>query len=32
MNEDKKRQTKKQTLNIREQTGGYQTGGGSGVW
>ena len=26
----KKRQTKKQTLNYREQTDGYQSGGGQG--
>jgi len=32
MGNEKKRQTKKQTLDYREQTDGYQRGGGWGVW
>ena len=31
MNKEKKRQTRKQTLNNREQTDGYQKGGGWGA-
>ena len=30
-NEKRERQTKKQTLNYREQTDGYQKGGGRGM-
>lgn len=30
--EEKERQTKKQTLNNREQIDGYQRGGGQGAW
>ena len=31
MNKEKKKQTKKQTLNYREQTDGYQRGGVYGM-
>ena len=31
MNKEEKRQTKNQVLNYREQTGGYQRGGGGGM-